>query len=31
MRRLGVQEHDVIEHPMITRAIERAQTRVEGT
>lgn len=30
MRRLGVQEHDVIEHPMITRAIERAQKRVEG-
>ncbi len=30
MRRLGVQEHDVIEHPMITRAIERAQHRVEG-
>lgn len=30
MRRLGVQEHDVIEHPMITRAIERAQRRVEG-
>ena len=30
MRRLGVQEQDVIEHPMITRAIERAQRRVEG-
>ncbi len=30
MRRLGVQENDVIEHPMITRAIERAQKRVEG-
>lgn len=30
MRRLGVQEHDVIEHAMITRAIERAQRRVEG-
>jgi preprotein translocase subunit SecA len=30
MRRLGVQEEDVIEHPMITRAIERAQRRVEG-
>lgn len=30
MRRLGVQEHDVIEHPMITRSIERAQKRVEG-
>jgi len=30
MRRLGVQEQDVIEHPMITRAIERAQKRVEG-
>ncbi len=30
MRRLGVQEQDVIEHPMITRAIEKAQRRVEG-
>ena len=30
MRRLGVQEQDVIEHPMITRSIERAQRRVEG-
>ncbi len=30
MRRLGVKEEDVIEHPMITRAIERAQRRVEG-
>jgi preprotein translocase subunit SecA len=30
MRRLGVGEQDVIEHPMITRAIERAQRRVEG-
>lgn len=30
MRRLGVKEEDVVEHPMITRAIERAQKRVEG-
>ncbi len=30
MRRLGVKEDDVVEHPMITRAIERAQKRVEG-
>ena len=30
MRRLGVKEDDVIEHKWITRAIERAQHRVEG-
>ncbi|AAO89711.2 preprotein translocase subunit SecA [Coxiella burnetii] len=30
MRRLGVKEDDVIEHPWITRAIEKAQRRVEG-
>ncbi|HYF97580.1 MAG TPA: preprotein translocase subunit SecA [Coxiellaceae bacterium] len=30
MRRLGVNENDVIQHPWITRAIENAQRRVEG-
>jgi preprotein translocase subunit SecA len=30
MDRLGVKEGDVITHPMITRAIERAQKRVEA-
>ncbi len=30
MRRLGVNESDVIQHPWITRAIENAQRRVEG-
>ncbi len=30
MDRLGVQEGEVIEHPLVTRAIERAQKRVEG-
>ncbi len=30
MRRLGVTEGDVIQHPWITRAIENAQRRVEG-
>lgn len=30
MRRLGVQEGEVIQHPMISRAIEKAQRRVEG-
>jgi len=30
MRKLGVQEGDVIQHPMINRSIENAQRRVEG-
>ena len=30
MRRLGVKEKDVIEHKWISRAIEKAQKRVEG-
>jgi preprotein translocase subunit SecA len=30
MRRLGVNENDVISHPWISRAIENAQRRVEG-
>ena len=30
MRRLGIKEDDVIEHLWITRAIEKAQRRVEG-
>lgn len=30
MRRLGVTEGDVIQHPWISRAIEKAQRRVEG-
>lgn len=30
MRKLGVKEGDVIQHPWITRAIEKAQRRVEG-
>lgn len=30
MRRLGVTEGDVIQHPWISRAIENAQRRVEG-
>jgi preprotein translocase subunit SecA len=30
MDRLGLQEGEVIEHSMVTRAIERAQKRVEG-
>ncbi|HWQ37078.1 MAG TPA: SEC-C metal-binding domain-containing protein [Burkholderiales bacterium] len=30
MDKLGVQEGEVIEHPMVTRAIERAQKRVEA-
>ncbi|OGT26130.1 MAG: preprotein translocase subunit SecA [Gammaproteobacteria bacterium RIFCSPLOWO2_02_FULL_42_14] len=30
MRRLGVKKGDVIQHPMISRAIEKAQRRVEG-
>ncbi|WP_280123486.1 preprotein translocase subunit SecA [Coxiella endosymbiont of Ornithodoros amblus] len=30
MRRLGVKEDNVIEHPWITRSIEKAQCRVEG-
>ena len=30
MRRLGVQKNEVIQHPMISRAIEKAQRRVEG-
>jgi preprotein translocase subunit SecA len=30
MDRLGVKEGEVIQHPMITRAIERAQKRVEA-
>jgi preprotein translocase subunit SecA len=29
MDRLGVEEGEVITHPMITRSIERAQKRVE--
>lgn len=29
MDRLGHQEGDVIEHPMVTKSIERAQRRVE--
>ena len=30
MRRLGVQEGEVIQHVMVSRAIEKAQRRVEG-
>jgi preprotein translocase subunit SecA len=30
MDRLGVKEDEVITHPMVTRAIEKAQIRVEG-
>ncbi|MCX7125916.1 MAG: preprotein translocase subunit SecA, partial [Gammaproteobacteria bacterium] len=30
MRKLGVQKNEVIQHPMISRAIEKAQRRVEG-
>lgn len=30
MRKLGIKEGDVIQHPWITRAIENAQRRVEG-
>ncbi len=30
MRRLGVKEEDMIQHPWISRAIENAQRRVEG-
>lgn len=30
MKRLGVQENEVISHPWITKAIENAQRRVEG-
>ncbi|PIZ04624.1 MAG: preprotein translocase subunit SecA [Gammaproteobacteria bacterium CG_4_10_14_0_8_um_filter_38_16] len=30
MRKLGVQHGEVIQHPMISRAIEKAQRRVEG-
>lgn len=30
MRKLGVQKGEVIQHPMISRAIEKAQRRVEG-
>jgi preprotein translocase subunit SecA len=30
MSRLGVQEGEVIQHPLVTRAIERAQKRVEA-
>ncbi len=30
MDRLGLEEGEVIEHPMITKSIERAQKRVEG-
>ena len=30
MGRLGVQEGEVIQHPLVTRAIERAQKRVEA-
>jgi preprotein translocase subunit SecA len=30
MRRLGMKEHEVIENPLITRAIENAQRKVEG-
>lgn len=30
MRRLGMQEHEVIENALITRAIENAQRKVEG-
>lgn len=30
MDRLGLEEGEVIEHPMVTRAIERAQKRVEA-
>jgi len=30
MRKLGVQKDEVIQHPMISRAIEKAQRRVEG-
>jgi preprotein translocase subunit SecA len=29
MQRIGLQEGEVIEHPMVTRAIERAQRKVE--
>jgi len=30
LRKLGVEEGEVIQHPMISRAIEKAQRRVEG-
>ncbi len=30
MRRLGIQEGEVIQHAMVSRAIEKAQRRVEG-
>ena len=30
MKKLGVKEDEVIDHPMISRSIERAQRRVEG-
>lgn len=30
MRRLGMQENEVIENPLVTRAIENAQRKVEG-
>lgn len=30
MQRLGVEEGEVIEHPMVTRSIDRAQKRVEA-
>lgn len=30
MKRFGMKEHDVIEHPFITRAVEGAQRKVEG-
>lgn len=30
MRRLGMKEHEVIENPLISRAIENAQRKVEG-
>lgn len=30
MRRLGMEEHEAIEHKMVTRAIENAQRKVEG-
>jgi preprotein translocase subunit SecA len=30
MRKLGMQEHEAIENPLITRAIENAQRKVEG-
>lgn len=30
MKRLGMQEHEAVEHPFITRAVENAQRKVEG-